>query len=787
MSGEPGIGKSRLAAELGARAADAGVRLLVGRCSQDDGAPPLWPWQQVLGGLDRELEVEHSADHGAGFRTWETIVRRVRDAARNETILVVLDDLHWADRASLNVLRLLVETVTEVRLMVLATWRPHPAPVGALADVAEAMSRAHAVRVELAGLDGAATAHVLAAISSTEPSSEEAEGLARRTDGNPFYLVEFARLAHDGDHGVLLGDARPPIAVRDVVARRIGRLSDAHAGTLRAASVVGRSFDLHGLLAATDASEDELLDHVESAVAAGLVREDGVGRWSFGHALVRDAAYDALGPTRAARAHARVAAALEGRPGRETEVSRHWRAAGAEHAGHAWPAALRAAAVARRLHAHEEAALLLRQALEAMTDDRAADDHDRLEVLLELADAERWSGQWPRLREVAEQALDVAEAIDDPEALAKAASVMTVGAFWQTSGYGEVHHRQIAALRRALTELPTGDSRLRCQVMTALASELYYFAGHEERAALVEESLAMARRLEDEGLLIDACLTGFISLWRQDTATERLALAREASALSQRLGDGPRFVVAETLRAVVLSELGRVEEMWQVEAGARSEAERLRIPYGLIVLEGLVVPWLAMAGREDEAREAMTRMTLTSQRVVLFQLEEALLGAALSLEVWCGDVGTLLPALLSTRESTSLPITSLLCQLMIRDGHPETARDFLHAHPIQLAGAADWYSMLLLAAAAETAAWVGDPELGERAYAQLAPYAGTVAASGSACAEGPVDAFLAMAAYAAGEREAASRHADDAAALMEQWGIPRCADWFDDVRARFAF
>ncbi len=477
LSGEPGIGKSRLAAELGARAADAGVRLLVGRCSQDDGAPPLWPWQQVLHGLDRELEVEHSADHGAGFRTWETIVKRVRDAARNETLLVVLDDLHWADRPSLNVLRLLVETVTEARLMVLATWRPHPDPVDALADLAEAMSRAHAVRVELTGLDGAAAAHVMAAISSTEPSSEEAEELARRTDGNPFYLVEFARLAQEGDLGVLLGDAKPPIAVRDVVARRIGRLSDAHAGTLRAASVVGRSFDLHGLLAATDASEDELLDHVEHAVAAGLVREDGVGRWSFGHALVRDAAYDALGPTRAARAHGRVAAALEGRPGRETEVARHWLAAGAEHAGQAWRAAGRAADVARRLHAHEEAALLLRQALEAMTDDRAADDRDRLGVLLELADAERWSGQWPRLREVAEQALDVAEAVDDPEALAKAAAVMTIGAFWQTSGYGEVHQRQIVALRRALNELPTGDSRQRCEVMTALASELYYLAG----------------------------------------------------------------------------------------------------------------------------------------------------------------------------------------------------------------------------------------------------------------------------------------------------------------------
>ena len=115
------------------------------------------------------------------------------------------------------------------------------------------------------------------------------------------------------------------------------------------------------------------------------------GRRSFGHALVRDAAYEALGPTRAARAHARVAAASRvdpvGRPRRPARL-----AAGVEHAGHAWRAAVRAAAVARLLDAHEEAALLLRQALEAMAEDLTLDDDDRLGVLIEFADAERWSG-----------------------------------------------------------------------------------------------------------------------------------------------------------------------------------------------------------------------------------------------------------------------------------------------------------------------------------------------------------------------------------------------------------
>ena len=151
--------------------------MLVGRCSQDDGAPPLWPWAQVLERLGEGLPTSRRAtseDAGAQFRSRERLVRTVRDAARERTRLVVLDDLHWADVATLRVLRLLAETATDERLLVLATWREHPEPTGALAEVAEALARRHAVRRELVGLPSADVAEVFEKVAHNRPSEEQA-------------------------------------------------------------------------------------------------------------------------------------------------------------------------------------------------------------------------------------------------------------------------------------------------------------------------------------------------------------------------------------------------------------------------------------------------------------------------------------------------------------------------------------------------------------------------------------------------------------------------------------
>jgi hypothetical protein len=789
LTGDPGIGKSRLSAELAALARARGVQVLVGRCSQDDGAPPLWPWQQVLERLGAGLPGGHPDDPdeaGAQFRSRERLVRTVRDAARERPRLVILDDLHWADVASLRVLRLLAETATDEPLLVLATWRSHPEPTGALAEVAEALARQHAVRRELTGLPADAVAEVFETVAHNRPSEEQATALRQRTDGNPFYLVEYARLAGErGDLARLVAEEHPPTGVQEVLTRRLEQLPGDTVTTLRSAAVIGREFDLSTLASVADVDPDDLLDVIEPAQVAGLVREDSVERFRFSHALVRDTLVASLAPSRGARLHARVAGVLRGRRGRETEEARHWLAAGPAYAPQAWQAAVAAAEVARQLYAHEETADLLRAAYATMADDPDATPRQRYDVLLRLIDAYRWSAMWPELTATVELAVEVAEEIGDPELVATAAISTTQGALWQSAPHGEIHEGVVRALRASLERLPAEDGALRCRVLLGLANELYYGASFEERRALVDEGLAMARRLKDEDLLLDACQIAFVSLWSPGTAAERLDLVEEAVELAARTGNERATVVAGTLRAVAFGELGRPREMWAAVEVARAEAERQRMLYGLMVLDSLVLPWHAMAGRFDECEALIASIQRLDAQISLEQSEDATAGAMISLSIWQGKSAET-AELMTALEGGALPISATVVAYLWRGGQEERAREYYATHPFDL-DTDDWFSLLAWCNAAESALYMRDADLGARTYARIAPYAGMSCVAGSGNASGPVDAFLAMAAAAAGEATVATRHADDAERLCEEWDVPLAGRWTRDQRERFGF
>ena len=228
------------------------MRVLVGRCSQDEGAPPLGHWISVLGELDHDLPTVSDHDQVSQFGVWEGIVATILEACHDQPLLLILDDLHWADVSSLRVLRLLIESDRPHSLVVLSTWRSHPPPTGALADVAEMLARTHALRIELIGLSADQAADVVERLVVSRPTGAEADALLRRTDGNPFFLVEYARRAAErGDLSGVLAEANPPTAVHDVLNRRLARLPDETRSVLRQASVIGRQFDLAVLLRLT--------------------------------------------------------------------------------------------------------------------------------------------------------------------------------------------------------------------------------------------------------------------------------------------------------------------------------------------------------------------------------------------------------------------------------------------------------------------------------------------------------------------------------------------------------
>lgn len=785
LTGEPGIGKSRLAAELAALARARGARILVGQCSQDDGAPPLWPWRTVLGDLDAGIDLSEAADTGGQFRQAELIAGALRAAAAEAPTVVVLEDLHWADGATLRVLRIVAETTEAARLLVVGTWRDSPAPTGALADLAETLARRHAVRVQLGGLDREAVAGVVEGLTAARPSGPLAEDLRARTDGNPFFLVEYARLAGErADLGALLDEAHPPTAVGEVLGRRLEQLPAETVALLRTAAVVGRAFDTPTLAAAARVEEDDVLDVVEPALVAGLVREEGVDRFRFAHALVRDTLRSQMTASRLARAHARVAEVLAEAAGRETEVAFHWRAAGPSYARRAWQSAVDAALLARALHAHDEAAELLTGALASLDADPAATPQLRYAVLMQLIDAYRWAAILPMLVATVEQAIAVARQTGDPALVAGAAMAPTFGTLWRSAPDGEINETVVSALRSSLAALPE-EGPLRARVLLALANELHHSTPYDERRALVDEAFAIARGLADDALLVDACQVACVSLWVARTAPERLGWATESMDLAASRGDERAHLVSSCLQVVAFSELGRRDEMEKASGPAREEAQRLRIAYGETVLDTAEIPWLAMAGRFDRAAERLAHLDRTARQISHGFADHAVLSADIAIRLWDGRAGEAATEL-AEWAGPAHAVPAVTSGFLLRAGRPDLAR----AHLAEHGAALDQDSIVALANAcfvAELALGLGDPALGAGAREKLEPLADMAASFGSDLNLGPVRAFLAMAVAATGDLPAATALADRAAVQCEEWRIPLVGRWLAEVREQHGF
>ena len=591
VSGEGGIGKTRMVAELAHRM--PAFEVLYGRCDEEE-LFPFGPWIDMLrprlarmpepelaelvkgapelarllpeiherlpGLVDLPDGGEPGTQRRQMFGAVVTVVRRL---AAEGPVLMIVDDLHWADRSSLLLARHVAKEPRLGPVLIVGTFRDselqpgHPLPE-LLAELERGRELA---RLRLDGMDEREVAQLIG--GDAAPGCVSA--ICAETGGNPFFIKQLARHLEEVD-GAPLADAGVPQGVRDVIAARVGRLSE-HAGrVLGVAALIGRDFDLELLERVAGLPEDELLDVLDAAVRGALLVEvaSTPGRYSFAHALVRTALEAELSATRRARLHLRIGEAIEELHGARpdpwlAELARHFGAAGPREADRAVAYAERAAAQAASRLAYDEAIRLLDAATRLRRGDEHADLAELAQLENALAAAQADAGQWEAARASFARAAVAARSAGDAAAFARAA-LGHAGGTWEQ--YGVEDTENFALLEEALHLLPSEDSSMRAQVLARIAVHRSFLAQVAEAdvRAIADEAVAMARRV-GRAQPLAASLTGALhARWRPGRAADRLELAAELIELTEAHDRITCAADAHIWRACALLELGRLDE-----------------------------------------------------------------------------------------------------------------------------------------------------------------------------------------------------------------------------------
>jgi tetratricopeptide (TPR) repeat protein len=617
LSADPGGGKTALAGAAAATLAADGWQVAWGNCPEADGAPAAWAWSEVLRALRAEIPAADpalaplldeqvtttSGDAAAGrFQLHRAVASTLAGVAANRPVLLILDDLHRGDDETLSILLATLEAARDRRLLVLGTYRPDEA-TDSLSAALGHVARYEPERLHLTGLPLPAVAELVRATAGPDVDDETVAAIADRTDGNPFYVRETARLL--ASEGRLVATRDVPAGVRDVVRRRLARLPLEAQSSLRLAAVVGRTAEVDVLLSASDAGEESVLDALEAGLLAGLLDEPAPGAVRFSHVLVRDTIYDDIPRIRRVRLHARVAGALElHRPTDLPALAHHYtQAAGVGHAASAVRYSVEAAQQAEARFASREAAWLLEQALTAL--DRAPGDvrRERIAVLLPLVRAEIRAAGLIRAREVRAEAIALATEIGDLDLIVEAITSWDVPTAWNVQEYGVADRALIELIQDVLERLPEADSPRRCRLLWNLVAELAAGDTMAEIDGLSRDAVAMARRIGEPELIALALNARYFALFADADAKERDDLAQELIDL----GAEHNLVAFECLGHHIASL--RVMRYGDVDAAlARSEQVReFARKYGLAqahVLANLTTAFALLArGRLDECEQ----------------------------------------------------------------------------------------------------------------------------------------------------------------------------------------
>jgi DNA-binding SARP family transcriptional activator/tetratricopeptide (TPR) repeat protein len=812
--GEAGVGKTRLLAQAAQHAHDAGAVVLAGRAPEDT-LVPYQPFLEAIGhyAFNAPLKDLRGVTRHSGpelgrlipqirrrlpyvfpptppepgdpetdrYRLFEAVAALLGEISAAGSLLVVLDDLHWADRPTLLLLRHLARAPQASGLRILAAVRAGESDTGDFEAALAGLRHERLVReLELRGLaEPDATELVRLRVAGT-PSAAFTRALYAGTEGNPFFIEEMVR--HLADSGVRSQEAGAgdlqryglPEGVRGVLSRRLARLDEDGLECLKVAAVIGRDFDSALLETVLDFEEERFLRALEVALAAGLVCESPgeLGRYTFAHTLVRETLYVGMSSNRRSRLHHRVGIALEQlRDPPLGALAHHFtRAAEPEDAERAIRYALAAGAQATAMLANEEAAEHYARALEVLE----RSDHDALQrrcaLLLELGEARVRSGERPSAWGVFREAASLAGQLGDGALLARAA----IGAsrrFIQPPGV--IDEELISLLEQAL-EMTAGEpSVTRVMLITRLCGALYFSDRRDRMRELSAAATAIAAELNDPEASALAAGARRRAYWgpghlerRLSDSTLLLRAALAADDLELAL-QGHAWLVVDLLEAG-----DRTAVEVQVAAFEKAEMQ-LRQP--LFLWSATV--WRAMlalldgrlADAERLSAEALSSGVLpeglTAPQYYAIQLlairrEQ---GRMAELETAARELSAANPSLSAWRAG----LATLLCET----GRPDEARSELARFTPDLSEIApdgDWLTTVTLLA--DVAAEVGDVDRCAQLYEILSPYAATNVVIGhAAVCFGSVARYLGRLALTIGERERALehlRHAVDSSAAL---------------------
>jgi hypothetical protein len=524
------------------------------------------------------------------YRLFEAVAALLGEMSATVPVLIVLDDLQWADRPTLLLLRHLARSPHNRRVSILGAYRAVDRwSEGFEAALAGLRRERLMLGLDIGGLPVDEASELVRRWAGGTPSSAFLEALYAETEGNPFFIEEIVR--HLIDSGVRTHEAGAgelervglPEDVRDVISRRLERLEPATIEWLRTAAVIGRDFDAKLLEKVLDFDEERFLAALEDATDAGLVSEapGEPGRYSFAHALVRETLYEGMSSTRRARLHRRVGVALEDLDPQHPEaqisaLALHFTRAGdADHAERAIRYALEAGEQATAMLAHEEAAEHYARALAVLEQFDPEDMARRCDLMLRLGEARVRSGERPLAWRTLREAALLAGRLGDSDGLARAA----IGA---SRGYllppGVVDEELIALLERALETTPEARTLTRLVLLARLCGALYFSERRDQMQRLSDEASALAAEADDPAATALAAAARRRAYWepgqlrrRLADSTELLRSAREAADLELTL-QGHAWLVVDLLEA---GDRRGVEV--QIAAFARG-AQRLRQP-----------------------------------------------------------------------------------------------------------------------------------------------------------------------------------------------------------------